>query len=128
MAGRKAIHIEGFKHGNPIPNAAVIGNILASGAIMPRDSRTNTVPDTFEGQIALVFQHMKDIVEAAGGTTDDILKINVALKDPSARAAVNDEWLKYFPDEPTRPARHTSPIVGDSPYMIQIDFMAVLQG
>ena len=73
------IYIEGFKHTNPIPNAAQIGNIVVSGALMGRDSRTNEIAQGIEAQTALVFRHMCDVIEAAGGTTDDI--INSLLKE-----------------------------------------------
>lgn len=126
MTRRKSIDIDGFVHKNPIPNASLIGNILASGVIHGRDSRTNTTPETVEGQCALMFRHMKDIVEAAGGTTDDILKISFYLRDPSNRDALNAEWLKMFPDEHSRPARHTQGLGEDSPSLIQCDFMAVI--
>jgi len=126
MAGRTAIHIEGFQHSNPIPNAARIGNILVSGALMARDSRTNRIAEGIEAQAALVFRHMRDVVEAAGGTTEDIIKVNVALRDHNNRDALNAEWTRMFPDEATRPARQTTPLVEDSPFLIHLDFMAVL--
>jgi len=126
MAGRKAIYIEGFKHTNPIPNASRIGNIVVSGALMGRDSRTNQIAKGIEAQTALVFRHMRDAVVAAGGTTRDIIKVNVALRDHNNRDALNAEWVKMFPDEATRPARQTTPLVEDSPFLIHLDFMAVL--
>lgn len=126
MTRRKSIHIDGFVHKNPIPNAAVVGNLLATGTIHGRDTREDGVPDTIEEQCAIVFRHIRDIVEAAGGTTDDIVRISFYLKDPSNRAALNAEWLKMFPDEHTRPARHTMPLDRSSPVMVECEFLAVL--
>jgi len=126
MADRTAVYIEGFKHTNPIPNAARIGNILVSGALMGRDSRLNQIADGIEAQTALSFRHMRELVEAAGGTTDDIIKVTVALRDHDKRDVLNAEWVRMFPDEATRPARQTIPLVEDSPYLIHVDFMAVL--
>lgn len=127
MADRKSIDIDGFVHGNPIPNASRIGNIVMSGVIYGKDSVTDKIGETMAEQCALVFRHMKAIVEAAGGGTENILKVNIYLKDPSNRAAVNDEWLKMFPDEHARPARHShGGIAQDSPYLVGCDFTAVL--
>ena len=126
MSRRRSIHIPGFVHKNPIPNASLIGNILVSGVIHGRDTATDTTPDTVEAQCALMFRHMKDIVEAAGGTTDDIIKVTVWLQDPSNRDALNAEWLKMFPDEHSRPSRHALKLDDDAPTMVQCDFMAVL--
>jgi enamine deaminase RidA (YjgF/YER057c/UK114 family) len=49
-------------------------------------------------------------MEAAGGSTDDIVKMNVWLKDPTERELLNKHWLAMFPDEHARPARHTQPL------------------
>jgi len=127
MAGRKAIHIDGFTHTNPIPNAARIGQVVVSGALMGRDSRTGRIADGIEAQAALVFRHMRDVIEAAGGTTDDIIKVNVALRDYANRDALNAEWTRMFPDEATRPARQTSPLADGGPFLIHLDFMAILE-
>lgn len=126
MAQRDSIFIDGFKHANPIPNASRIGNLVVSGAIMGRDTTTGETPNTIEGQCALMFQHMRSTVEAAGGTPDNIIKVTVWLKDPASRDAVNAEWTRMFPDAQSRPARHTQKDVSDGPTLVHCDFMAVL--
>lgn len=125
MTTRKSIHIDGFVHKNPIPNAARIGNVLVSGVIHGRDTSADVVPDAIEEQCALCFRHMKDIVEAAGGTPENIIKVTVWLKDPADRTALNAEWVAMFPDEHSRPARHTQKLDDEAVTMIQCDFMAV---
>lgn len=126
MGQRKSIDIEGFRHANPIPNASRIGDLVVSGVILGREGATGKAAATLDEQCALVFRHMRAIVEEAGGTTDDIIKINVALKDPSNREVLNAEWTKMFPNPESRPARHTTKDSSDSPFLVQIDFMAVL--
>jgi len=126
MSRRQSIHIDGFAHKNPIPNASMIGNFLVTGVIMGRDTREETIPDTMEEQCAIMFRHIRDIVSAAGGATNDIIKISVWLKDASDRSALNAEWVAMFPDPESRPARHALPLDASSPVMIQCDFMAVI--
>src|SRR5262245_51597562 len=87
-ARRKSIHIGGFKHANPIPNACRIGHLVMSGVILGRDASGN-MPASMEAQCANMFAHMKATVEAAGGSTSDIIKMTVWLKDRSQRAPVN---------------------------------------
>lgn len=128
MPRRKSIHIDGFAHKNPIPNASLIGNLLVSGVIMGRDTRSDAVPDTIEEQCAILFRHVRDIVEAAGGTTDDIIKMTVWLKDAADRSALNAEWTAMFPDPESRPARHALTLDGGSAVMVQCDIMAVIGG
>ena len=125
MTRRKSIHIGEFKHANPIPNACRIGNLLMSGVILGRDA-TGKMPEKIEDQCANMFGHMKAIVEAGGGTTDDIIKMTVWLQDRTQRAPVNTEWLKMFPDENNRPARHTMLAAG-GPALIQCDITAVIE-
>lgn len=128
MSRRKSIHIDGFAHKNPIPNAAVVDNLLVTGVVMGRDTRSESISDTIEEQCAILFRHVRDILDAAGGTTDDIVKMNVWLKDPSDRSALNAEWTAMFPDPENRPARQAFALDSDSIVMIQCDFMAVLGG
>ena len=124
-AQRKSIHIGGFRHANPIPNACRIGNLVMSGVILGRESE-GKMPETLEAQSANMFAHMKATVEAAGGTTDDIIKMTVWLKDRSQRGPLNAEWLKMFPDEHSRPARHSQHADMEGGSLVQCDFTAVI--
>lgn len=125
---RRSIEIEGFKHDNPIPSASRIGPFVMTGAISGKDPKTGKIPDDIDSQCALVFAHMRRIIEAAGGTTDDILKLTVWLKDSAHRANVNQEWLRMFPDSDSRPARHTfvnQELAGNA--LLQCEFFAVVE-
>src|SRR5438105_735039 len=117
MTARRSIHIEGFSHQNPIPVASRVGNVLMSSVIPGRDPSTGKLPSSLEEQVTHMFGYVRAIVEAAGGTPANIIKITIWLKDPSQRAVLNDEWVKMFPDPDSRPARHTLPLTaaGDSP-------------
>ena len=125
QARRRSIHIGGFKHANPIPNACRIGNLVMSGVILSRDA-SGQMPDSLEAQCANMFGHMKATVEAAGGSTDDIIKMTVWLKDRAQRGPVNVEWLKMFPDEHSRPARHSLQMDMEGCALVQCDFTAVI--
>ena len=107
MARRQVIELEGFAHGNPIPVAVKIGNMVYSGAV-PGTNEAGVTPDDPEAQIAQVFKNIQRIVEAAGGTVADIAKLDVKLTDMSLRPTVNTYWLAMFPNPHDRPARHTT--------------------
>lgn len=126
MSRRRSIHIPGFKHVNPIPNAARVGNLLMSGVIFGVDPASHKMPADLETQCSNMFAHARSIVEAAGGTMDDIVKMTVWLKDVAQRDVLNKVWIATFPDAENRPARHALPIVGDSPALIQCDVTAVI--
>jgi 2-iminobutanoate/2-iminopropanoate deaminase len=127
MAKRQSINSPVARHENPIPNASRVGNIVMSSVIGGSDPGTRTLPSTLEQQVANVFAAIRGDVEAAGGTVDDIIKITFWVKDPaSQRAALNEEWVKMFPDAAARPARHTLTLPLDSRALVQADFTAVL--
>lgn len=127
MAKRQSINGSRARHENPIPNASRIGNIVMSSVIGGSNPGTRELPATLEQQVANVFGYIRHDIEAAGGTVDDIIKITFWVKDPTKqRAALNDEWVKMFPDPASRPARHTQNLPADSRAMVQADFIAVL--
>ena len=129
MAKRKSVNYPGYKHQNPIPNGSRIGNILMSSIISGRDPDSHAMPPEAEAQVANIFKQIRLCVEAAGGTVDDIIKINFWMKQPSTgRAALNDEWVKMFPDEDSRPARHTLVLGADSTHLVTCDVTAVIGG
>ena len=120
MIGGKGVHV------NPIPDAVRIANTITSGAIPGVDPKTGKAPEDFETQARLVFAHIKELVEALGGTMDDVLKLEVKLKNLADRAILNTIWLETFPDEADRPARHTVEGSMTGNYLVQIEFTAVL--
>jgi 2-iminobutanoate/2-iminopropanoate deaminase len=126
MARRRSITIEGFSHKNPIPAGCRVGGLLFSGSIQGADPASGRYGETLEAQCALMFAHVRRIVEAAGGSTDDIVKMTVWMADRAQRAALNAEWLKMFPDPQSRPARHTMQAALDGGKLIECDFVAVL--
>ena len=128
MARRKSIDIDGFVHKNPIPAACRIGNLLMTGGIHGMDPETGKTPPTIEEQCRHIFRHIRKIMEAAGGTTDDIIKMTVWMNDRSQRDALNKEWIAMFPDESNRPARHTMKGNLEGGMLIQVDITAVIDG
>jgi len=125
-APRKSVHVEGYRHMNPIPAASCVRGVLMSGVVTGRDPATGQLPATIDEQCAHMFQHVRNIVEAAGGTSADILKLTVWLKNPGDREALNREWVAMFPDPDSRPARHTLALSDSGEALVQCDVTAVL--
>ena len=126
MSKRRSFEVPGIEHENPIPAAARIGSLIMSSGIFPKDPATGKAPDGLEEQCSVMFANIRRVVECAGGTTDDIIKITVFAKDRKTKAFVNKEWLAMFPDPHSRPARHTI-VYHELPgnMLIQCDLMAV---
>lgn len=124
---RRSIEVPGLHHGGlPIPQASVVGNLLVSSGISPLDPESGTVPDDVETQVETVFANVRRIVEAAGGSTSDIARCTVFVRDRSIRPVIDKAWLEMFPDEHSRPARHTLRIDLTDPLQIQLEITAVL--
>jgi len=77
--------------------------IYLSGQIPLSPSTMEMVNDNIDDQIKQVFENLKSVCKAAGGSLDDIVKINVYLTDLSNFPKVNEIMSGYF-DEPY-PAR-----------------------
>nr|WP_199866623.1 RidA family protein [Burkholderia ambifaria] len=123
---RMSFAVEGIAHKFPVPNACRIGNLIVSSAIHPIDPATRLIPEDLEAQCVLVFSNMKATVEAAGGSTDDIIKMTFFLRDRGNRGPLNDEWVRMFPNADSRPARHSQLLPAEGPSLIQCDFVAVV--
>lgn len=126
MAKRKVLHVKGSNHQNPIPTAVKIGNMVYTSAIIGSDPETGQMPESVEGEVANLFHYMREVMELAGGTTDDIAHLSVSLTDREYKKIVNVEWLKMFPNEDDRPARHSTVQKLREGLRVQIEMTAVL--
>ena len=125
---RTSIELPGFAHANPIPVASRIGSFLVSGVLTGRDPATGELPSDLDTQCANVFAHVRALLGAAGGSTDDIIKMTFWLADPRDRIALNRAWVAMFPDPTSRPARQAVAATLDGGMLVQCDLMAVLDG
>lgn len=114
------------EHANPFPACVKIGNMIFSAAISGQDPETHEIPEDEESQIENAFQIMRNILRAAGGSTDNVAKVVVYVADRSIRPKVNPHWLAMFPDENDRPVRHMVPSDMPPGKHIQLEFIAVL--
>ena len=74
-----------------------------------------------------MFANIPRIMEAAGGSIDDIVKLAVWLKGDD-KTHLNKEWLLMFPHQDSQPDRQTFQNQ-DLPqnYLIQCEITAVLE-
>ena len=127
MAWRESFDVPPSIHQNPIPTACRVGNVLFTSVIGGRDPETGATPESVEEQAANVFENLRNILAKAGGTPSDVARVTVFVSDPSVRPHVNKPWLEMFPDEASRPARHTIVQGGGGP-AVSIEVIAVIGG
>jgi reactive intermediate/imine deaminase len=84
--------------------AVQVGDTLYISGQIPLDPATmEMVTESFEAQAVRVFENLKAVAEAAGGTLNDAAKLTILLSDMSFFPQVNEVMARYF-DEPY-PAR-----------------------
>jgi len=95
-----------------------------TGIIHGNDPRTGELPADLQTQCQNMFTHIRAILDAAGATPDDMVKMTVWLHDRNQRAPLNEQWLNMFPEADNRPARHAIQASTVSKFLIQCDFTA----
>jgi 2-iminobutanoate/2-iminopropanoate deaminase len=123
---RRSIEVPGLRHGAPIPQASVVGNLLVSGGISPVDPETGAIPDGTDEQVAIAFANVRRVLAAAGGSPEDVVKCTVFVPDKAIRPVVDKYWVEMFPDAASRPARHTLRSDLQGGMQLQLEIMAVL--
>ena len=125
---RRSINVDGLSHGGlPIPQASLVGPLLASGGINGMDRTTGEIPDDLERQVALVFENVRSLLELAGGSVEDVARCVFYVRDKSCRPVIDAQWVAMFPDPDSRPARHTLVQELSGPLLVQCELTAYIQ-
>ena len=124
---KRSLEVAGVSHGGaPIPMGARVGNMIFSSGIMGKDPATDTLPMDGAEQVKFAFQNMRELLAAGGASLDHLARMTVFIKDESVRAAINEEWVKCFPDPHDRPARHTLIYDLRGGMLLQLEIIAVV--
>ena len=90
----------------PYSHAVRVGELLFCSGQIPLDPATmQMVEGDFEKEAARVFENIKAVIAASGGTFANVVKVTIFLTDFANFAKVNELMAKYF-SEPY-PARST---------------------
>ena len=79
--------------------------VFLSGQIGLEPGTGELVSENFEGQVRQSFANMQAVIEAAGGTLNDIVKLTLFLTDLSKFASANASMAEIIPQP--YPARST---------------------
>jgi 2-iminobutanoate/2-iminopropanoate deaminase len=119
---REPLEITGLSHKDPLPMGAKLGPFVFSSVIAPEDPKDGKLVQGALPQIDRVFDNMKLMMEAAGGSDSGINHAWVFMKDFSHQPAMVERWVKDYPTFGDRPARKTVPydLAGDTQIQVQI--------
>jgi 2-iminobutanoate/2-iminopropanoate deaminase len=112
----------------PLSFAARTGDLLfLSGT--PGFDEKGALPDGFEAQFGLVVKNLTRVLEQAGASLRDLVKVNVLLTRASDVAAMNALYAGAFGPAPY-PARTTCVVqaLPDPKMLIEIEAVASLAG
>jgi len=76
--------------------AVRVGDTVYMSGQIGLDPATMQMVDGIDAQIVRVFENLKAVAEAAGGSLADVVKLNVILTDPANFARVNETMAAYF--------------------------------
>ena len=76
--------------------AVKVDNTVYLSGQIGLDPATMQMVDGIDAQIVRVFENLKAVAEAAGGSLADTVKLNVYLTDLGNFAKVNETMAKYF--------------------------------
>ena len=110
----------------PLSFATRTGDLLfVSG--MPGFDQNGALPDAFEAQFGFVVQNIKRVLDEAGASFRDLVKVNVLLTRAADVAAMNRLYAEAFGPAPY-PARTTCVVVAlpDPKMLIEIEAVASL--
>ena len=103
--------------------------ISCSSRASPASTPTATLPDGFEAQFGFVVTNIKRVLDEAGATLRDLVKVNVLLTRASDVATMNALYASAFGPAPY-PARTTCVVqaLPDPKMLIEIEGVAALEG
>jgi 2-iminobutanoate/2-iminopropanoate deaminase len=97
-----ADHARGYSYG------VQVGNMLWISGQIPKDRDGNLVGgNDIEAQAVQVMENLRGVIEAAGGTMDDVVKISTYVTDRRFRDPVQAVRRRYF-QAPNFPASATT--------------------
>jgi len=114
------------QHHNPVPNAAILRGLLVTSSILGKRLDSDEYPADRGEQTALVFRYLEAVLDEAGATSQDVIKLDLYFADKADRALANEHWLRLWPDPAHRPARQAHQAVLPDGCCLQIVAMAVL--
>ena len=110
----------------PYSQAVQSGNTVYLSGQIGLDPATMQMAEGIDAQVARVFDNLKAVAAAAGGSLADAVKVNIYLTDLAHFAKVNDAMASHF-SQPY-PARATVQVAAlPRGALVEIDAVLVLE-
>jgi 2-iminobutanoate/2-iminopropanoate deaminase len=115
---------KGPKPAGPYSHAVVANGFVFISGQGPVDPETGTMPDAFADQVRQTLRNVQTILEAAGTSLDNVVKVNAYVTDLTRFQEFNEVYREFFQQDP--PARTT---VGASllGFLVEVDCVASIE-
>ena len=81
----------------PYSQAIEFNNMIFTSGVIPiRPEDGSLVTGTIKEQAEQVFKNLKNLLEASGSSTDNVIKTTVFIKDMNDFTKVNEVYATYF--------------------------------
>jgi 2-iminobutanoate/2-iminopropanoate deaminase len=109
----------------PYSQAVKAGNLLFVAGQIGMDPATGQLREGIEAQTRQALLNLKAILEAAGASLEQVVRVGVFLQDLKDFQAMNAVYAEFFPQSP--PARTTVQVAAlPRGALVEIDAIAVL--
>jgi len=114
-----------FDDGGPYSQAVVAGKMIFLSGQAAVDPKTiKPVPGGIEGQTRTTFNNIGTILEEAGSSLDQVVKVLIFLNDIKDYTVANRVYREYFPRN--FPARTCVEAHLEEGYLIEVEVIALL--
>jgi 2-iminobutanoate/2-iminopropanoate deaminase len=107
----------------PYSHAVVANGFVFISGQGPVDPETGAMPDAFVDQVRQTLSNVQTILEAAGTSLDNVVKVNAYVTDLTRFAQFNEVYQEFFSHDP--PAR-TTVATGLLGMLVEVDCVAAL--
>ena len=120
------INIEGASS-SPLSSAQILDGVIYASGQVGREHSTGHIPPDLAGQVEQALDNLREVLHAAGGSLDTVLKTTVFLTRAEDFAPMNPIYARYFPE--ARPARSTVIVaaLANPAYLFEIEAIAYQQ-
>ncbi|MGN0163032.1 MAG: RidA family protein [Candidatus Ornithomonoglobus sp.] len=80
----------------PYSQAIEVGGMLFCSGQIPVDPATGVIPEGVEAQAEQALTNVKNLIEAAGSSIDNVVKTTVFIKNMEDFGTINGIYAKYF--------------------------------
>ncbi|MBF8982153.1 RidA family protein [Lutibacter sp. B2] len=110
----------------PYSQGVVVGNMVYTSGQMPVNPETGEIPQgDIQVQARQSLENVKAILEQAGTSMDNAVKLTVFIKDMNEFSKINEVYAEYFPnDKPARSCVEVARLPKD--VRVEIEAIAVI--